>query len=68
MGELKYFLKKMLKFLMDGIMFFFYKLLKLVSYVGVMLSGIGFIYFLVVLYLKLFIDSIIIGWLLLIVI
>lgn len=67
-GEIKYLFKKMLKFLMDGIMIFFYKLLKLVSYVGMLMLGVGFLYMFIVLYLKLFIDSMIIGWLLFIVI
>ncbi|WP_176584772.1 glycosyltransferase family 2 protein [Priestia megaterium] len=61
-GESKYPLKKMLKLSMDGITSFSYKPLKLASYAGVTLSGIGFIYLLVMLYLKLFTDSTITGW------
>ncbi|BFI99568.1 glycosyltransferase family 2 protein [Priestia sp. Y58] len=61
-GESKYPLKKMLKLSMDGITSFSYKPLKLASYAGVTLSGIGFIYLLVVVYLKLFTDSTITGW------
>ncbi|MGG4384991.1 glycosyltransferase family 2 protein [Priestia megaterium] len=61
-GESKYPLKKMLKLSMDGITSFSYKPLKLASYAGVTLSGIGFIYLLLVLYLKLFTDSTITGW------
>ncbi|MEW4210534.1 glycosyltransferase family 2 protein [Priestia megaterium] len=61
-GESKYPLKKMVKLSMDGITSFSYKPLKLASYAGVTLSGIGFIYLLVVLYLKLFTDSTITGW------
>lgn len=61
-GESKYPLKKMLKLSMDGITSFSYKPLKLASYAGVTLSGIGFIYLLVVMYLKLFTDSTITGW------
>ncbi|MED3947685.1 MULTISPECIES: glycosyltransferase family 2 protein [Priestia] len=61
-GESKYPLKKMLKLSMDGITSFSYKPLKLASYAGVTLSGVGFIYLLVVLYLKLFTDSTITGW------
>ncbi|MED3967850.1 glycosyltransferase family 2 protein [Priestia megaterium] len=61
-GESKYPLKKMLKLSMDGITSFSYKPLKLASYAGVALSGIGFIYLLVVMYLKLFTDSTITGW------
>lgn len=61
-GESKYPLKKMLKLSMDGITSFSYKPLKLASYAGVTLSGIGFIYLFVVLYLKLFTNSTITGW------
>jgi dolichol-phosphate mannosyltransferase len=61
-GESKYPLKKMLKLSMDGITSLSYKPLKLASYVGVTLSGIGFIYLFVVLYLKLFTNSTITGW------
>ncbi|MGG2088705.1 glycosyltransferase family 2 protein [Priestia aryabhattai] len=61
-GESKYPLKKMLKLSMDGITSFSYKPLKLASYAGVTLSGIGFIYLFVVLYLKLFTGSTITGW------
>ncbi|MGG0327521.1 glycosyltransferase family 2 protein [Priestia megaterium] len=61
-GDSKYPLKKMLKLSMDGITSFSYKPLKLASYAGVTLSGIGFIYLLVVMYLKLFTDSTITGW------
>ncbi|MED4064081.1 glycosyltransferase family 2 protein [Priestia megaterium] len=61
-GESKYPLKKMLKLSMDGITSFSYKPLKLASYAGVTLSGIGFIYLLVVMYLKFFTDSTITGW------
>lgn len=61
-GESKYPLKKMLKLSMDGITSFSYKPLKLASYAGVTLSGVGFIYLLVVVYLKLFTDSTITGW------
>lgn len=61
-GESKYPLKKMLKLSMDGITSFSYKPLKLASYAGVTLSGIGFIYLFVVLYLKLFTERTITGW------
>jgi dolichol-phosphate mannosyltransferase len=61
-GESKYPLKKMLKLSIDGITSFSYKPLKLASFAGVALSGIGFIYLLVVLYLKLFTNSTITGW------
>jgi len=61
-GESKYPLKKMLKLSMDGITSFSYKPLKLASIAGAAFSTIGFIYLLVVLYLKLFTHSTIPGW------
>jgi glycosyltransferase involved in cell wall biosynthesis len=61
-GESKYPLKKMLQLSMDGITSFSYKPLKLASYAGATLSGIGFIYLFVVLYLKLFTNSTVPGW------
>lgn len=48
-GETKYPLKKMLKLAMDGIMSFSYKPLKLASYIGTILSGLSFIYLIIVL-------------------
>ena len=47
-GETKYPLKKMLKLAMDGIMSFSYKPLKLASYIGAILSGISFLYLIIV--------------------
>lgn len=61
-GETKYPLKKMLKLSMDGITSFSYKPLKLASYFGILLSGLGFIYMFIVLYTKLFTNSTITGW------
>ncbi|NTU27978.1 glycosyltransferase family 2 protein [Bacillus tequilensis] len=61
-GETKYPLKKMLKLSMDGITTFSHKPLKLASYAGVFMSGAGFLYMFIVLYLKLFTDSTITGW------
>jgi glycosyltransferase involved in cell wall biosynthesis len=61
-GETKYPLKKMLKLSTDGITSFSYKPLKIASYAGGLLSFAGFIYMLVVLYLKLFTDSTVAGW------
>lgn len=61
-GETKYPLKKMLKLSMDGMTSFSYKPLKLASIVGGMFSVAGFLYMLVVLYLKLFTDSTVTGW------
>lgn len=61
-GESKYPLKKMLKLCIDGITSFSYKPLKLAGYSGALLSVAGFIYMLVVLYLKLFTDQAVAGW------
>ncbi|MCY8621747.1 glycosyltransferase family 2 protein [Bacillus spizizenii] len=61
-GETKYPLKKMLKLSMDGITTFSHKPLKLASYAGMLMSGAGFLYMFIVLYLKLFTDSTITGW------
>ncbi|MCY8495990.1 glycosyltransferase family 2 protein [Bacillus atrophaeus] len=61
-GETKYPLKKMLKLSMDGITTFSHKPLKLASFAGILMSGAGFLYMLIVLYKKLFTDSTITGW------
>ncbi|MCY8974566.1 glycosyltransferase family 2 protein [Bacillus atrophaeus] len=61
-GETKYPLKKMLKLSMDGITTFSHKPLKLASFAGILMSGAGFLYMLIVLYMKLFTDSTITGW------
>ncbi len=61
-GETKYPLKKMLRFAFDAITSFSYKPLKLSSYVGLSVSLGGFIYLMVVLYLKLFTDRTVAGW------
>jgi glycosyltransferase involved in cell wall biosynthesis len=52
----------MLKFAFDAIASFSYKPLKLASYTGIMLSGVSFLYLLVVLYQKLFTQSTVAGW------
>ncbi|WP_058485371.1 glycosyltransferase family 2 protein [Defluviitalea phaphyphila] len=61
-GETKYSLKKMLKLAFDGITSFSYKPLKFASIIGIMMSIIGFIYLLVVLFKKFFTDKNIQGW------
>ncbi len=53
-GVTKYPLKKMLKLAFDGIASFSYKPLKLSSYTGVALSGLSFIYLLVVVVERIF--------------
>ncbi|HCS74893.1 MAG TPA: glycosyltransferase [Clostridiales bacterium] len=61
-GETKYPLRKMLKFAADGIFSFTYKPLKLATYIGLLLSAVGFIYLLYVLYQKLFTNTAQTGW------
>jgi dolichol-phosphate mannosyltransferase len=61
-GETKYPLKKMIKLCLDGITSFSYKPLKLAGYLGVLLSSLGFLYMIYVIYLALFTDSVIKGW------
>lgn len=61
-GETKYPLKRMIRLSLDGILSFSYKPLKLAIYVGVILSGSGFLYFLYVLYLAVFTDATMKGW------
>ncbi|GKS09311.1 putative glycosyltransferase YkcC [Paenibacillus chitinolyticus] len=61
-GETKYPLKRMIKLSLDGITSFSYKPLKLAGYLGVLLSGSGFLYLLYVVYLALFTDATLKGW------
>ncbi len=61
-GETKYPLKKMLKFAMDGITSFSYKPLKMATYLGFTLSALSFLYLIIVLYLKLALNSTVQGW------
>ncbi|NLX64844.1 MAG: glycosyltransferase family 2 protein [Clostridiaceae bacterium] len=62
-GKTKYPLKKMLKLAMDGIMSFSYKPLKLASYIGAILSGMSFLYLIIVVFKKLFSpESVQTGW------
>ncbi|MGV7065438.1 glycosyltransferase family 2 protein [Bacillus velezensis] len=61
-GETKYPLKKMLKLSMDGITTFSHKPPKAASYAGMIMSGAGFLYMFIVLYMKLFTNSTITGW------
>ncbi len=56
-GETKYPLKKMIKLAMDGIMSFSYKPLKFASWIGVTISGISFVYLLIVLLQRIFMPS-----------
>lgn len=61
-GETKYSLGKMIKLAIDGITSFSYKPLKLASYIGAVISALGFLYLLVVVCQKLFTDTTIQGW------
>ncbi|MBE7063051.1 MAG: glycosyltransferase family 2 protein [Clostridia bacterium] len=61
-GETKYPLKKMLKLAMDGISSFSYKPLKLATLVGFVLSGLSFLYLLIVLIQKLCGFAMVRGW------
>lgn len=61
-GETKYPLKKMLKFAGDGLTAFSYKPLKISTFLGGILSGVSFLYLLVIICRKLFGDVGITGW------
>ncbi|MYL18820.1 glycosyltransferase [Halobacillus litoralis] len=61
-GESKYPLGKMIKLSLDGITSFSYKPLKLSSYGGAMVSMIGFLYMIYVIYQRLFTDAAVPGW------
>lgn len=67
-GETKYPLTKMIRLSLDAITSFSTKPLKLAGILGFLLSAAGFIYLLIVLYLRLFTDSTTQGWTSLIVI
>ena len=61
-GETKYPLRKMVNFALDAIASFSYKPLRLGSYLGFAFSGVSFMYFLYVIYLRLFTNKTVIGW------
>jgi dolichol-phosphate mannosyltransferase len=61
-GETKYPLKKMMAFAMDAITSFSYKPLKLATTLGFVISFLGFVYTLVVIYQRLFTDTTVTGW------
>lgn len=61
-GETKYPLKKMLHFAMDGITSFSHKPLRLAAYFGFAISGISFLYLLIVLLQRLFTETTLWGW------
>lgn len=61
-GETKYPLRKMIRLSIDAITSFSTKPLKIASVLGFLLSAAGFVYLLVVLYLRLFTDATQPGW------
>lgn len=61
-GETKYPLRKMIKLAIDGITGFSNKPLKIASTLGYVVSGLGFIYLIIILIQKLFTDTTIQGW------
>lgn len=67
-GETKYPMRKMIRLSIDAITSFSTKPLKIASILGFLLSAAGFVYLLIVLYLRLFTDTTQPGWTSLIVI
>ena len=61
-GETKYPLRKMVKLAVDGILSFSYKPLKVATFLGCLLSVVGFVYLIVVLCQGLFGSSPVSGW------
>ena len=61
-GETKYTTSKMIKLSMDAITSFSYAPLKIATYIGFFISGISFLYLIVVIYQKVFTNTTIKGW------
>jgi glycosyltransferase involved in cell wall biosynthesis len=61
-GETKYNVKKLLHLAWDAITAFSYKPLKIATYLGFTLSGISFIYLLIVIFEKVFTQKTVPGW------
>jgi dolichol-phosphate mannosyltransferase len=61
-GETKYPLKKMLKFASDAIISFSYKPLKLATITGLIISIFSFLYLIIIVLKKLFVNDAISGW------
>ncbi len=61
-GETKYPLKKMIKFAFDAITSFSYKPLKIATYAGTIISFVGFVYLLVIIFQALFTKNTQPGW------
>jgi polyisoprenyl-phosphate glycosyltransferase len=61
-GETKYPLKRMLRFALNGLLSFSLVPLQLASYLGFLISSIGFFYIVYAIGLKLFTDRVVWGW------
>jgi polyisoprenyl-phosphate glycosyltransferase len=61
-GETKYPLKKMVRFAVNGLLSFSIVPLQLASYLGFLISSIGFFYIVYAIGLKLFTDRVVLGW------
>jgi polyisoprenyl-phosphate glycosyltransferase len=61
-GETKYPLKKMLRFALNGLLSFSLMPLQLASYLGFLISSIGFFYIVYAIGLKLFTNRVVWGW------
>jgi glycosyltransferase involved in cell wall biosynthesis len=61
-GETKYPLKKMARFALNGLIAFSIVPLQLVSYLGFLVSLVSFFYMVYAIGLKLFTDSVVLGW------
>jgi polyisoprenyl-phosphate glycosyltransferase len=61
-GETKYPLKKMMRFALNGLLSFSLVPLQLASYLGFLISSIGFFYIVYAIGLKLFTDRAVLGW------
>jgi glycosyltransferase involved in cell wall biosynthesis len=61
-GETKYPLKKMMRFALNGLLSFSLVPLQLASYLGFLISSIGFFYIVYAIGLKLFTDRVVLGW------
>jgi polyisoprenyl-phosphate glycosyltransferase len=61
-GETKYPLKKMMRFALNGFLSFSLVPLQLASYLGFLISSIGFFYIVYAIGLKLFTDQVVLGW------
>jgi len=61
-GETKYSTAKMIKLSFDAITSFSYFPLKIATYLGFLVSGVSFIYLIIVVYQRMFTDTTVTGW------